>query len=185
MTRLSSVIRTLIFSVFLTFLSPMTFADEPNGWYAGAGFGISDGRADPIAFPGFGDDEESEGLSRSQGSEIAFRTFFGKGDMIDIGPVSLGAELGYANLGDLAPGVELDAIDLTAVGTVNLGDTFSLHGRIGAAHWDAIDDDTAMTYAVGGGANIGSLQLRLEGQRYDDIVDNDVDVVMVSAIHRF
>ena len=119
-------------------------------------------------------------------NELAFRIFAGKSDLLNWKKLSVGLELGYANLGDFQGNTEVDAVDLTAAFWIPLGSTWNVLVRGGAAYWDGNGDDIDGTMAVGVTKDLGSLRLRLEGQRYADAnAGEDVDVLWLGAAHRF
>jgi len=116
-------------------------------------------------------------------SELAFRLFGGKSDVVSLGPVDLGIEIGYANLGQYMY-EEVDAIDATVALRVNLPLGTAIIGRAGYAAWDASNDGTDDTWAVGIEKGWTHAFARIEFQRFD-IEDTDFDVYMLSGGYKF
>ncbi len=127
-----------------------------------------------------------------------------------------GLELGWTDLGEskasgTVGGVpataraEVKGVELTAVGTVPIGERFSLFGKVGAYRWDVdsratvgavttAPDDTGtnFTYGVGLGFHINrNLSIRAEWQRYNDVGDNattgrsDINLISAGAVFKF
>ena len=127
-----------------------------------------------------------------------------------------GLELGYTDLGESSAGgtvagvpanasAEAKGVELTVVGTVPLGERFSLFGKVGAFRWDvdsratvgaataaADDTGTNFTYGVGLSFHINrNVSIRAEWQRYNDVGDNastgrsDVNMISAGAVFKF
>jgi hypothetical protein len=181
-----------------------------SGWYMGIGAGIVDGDgnscdeyapvlygkshdwepepgpqgpAGPRGAPGPQGPQGEPGVNAcnsSDGDELGFRLFGGHRDLFSFSILSLGLELGYANLGEVIGDVEADALDASAVLYVHTP-WIDPYARVGVAYWDAIDDDTDGTYALGVEKNFGRAFSRLEWSRYNDVEAQDLDVYMLSG----
>jgi len=171
------------FALAMLGLSPLV-ASADGPWYAGAGVGESD-----FDIPGFND------------SATGYKVFGGY-QFND----NFAAEVGYLDSGDAketagAASLEVDATGVTAsiVGSLPLGDMFSVYGRLGAIFWDAeveFDDGAGtiteasdsgedLYYGVGGAMNLGaSAALRLEYE-VADISDLEVSMISLSVLYKF
>jgi OmpA-OmpF porin, OOP family len=131
----------------------------------------------------------------------------------------LAVEFGYADLGETTASVpgppfnvnlalEATVWDLVAVGSLPIGDRFSIFGKIGLYRADTeingtasglpsvseSDSNTDLTYGVGARFDFArNLGVRLEWQRYQDVggeffgvtAESDVDVMSVAVIWKF
>ena len=162
-----------------------------SGWYAGGSLGQSKGDCGS-GFAGSSCDD----------SDTAFKIFggyqFNK---------YLGAELGYAALGDVKATfptgdvtVEAKAWDVMAVGTFPVADRFNVFGKLGWFRADSdasglasgSDSSSGLTYAIGAGYDFTrNFGLRAEWQRYTDVGGNnvggetDADVMSIGVVYRF
>jgi|SRR6185503_3075838 OmpA-OmpF porin, OOP family len=102
---------------------------------------------------------------------------------------NIAAEIGYGMLFDKG-GVELNALELVAVGMFPLANQFSLLGKAGFARLDAkgpggSDNSTEFTFGIGGQYDLNrNLGLRLQWQRYTTDGD-DVDFLNLGVLWRF
>lgn len=121
-----------------------------------------------------------------------------------------GAELFYSDIGEAdAEGVigataatadvDIDGFGLALTGAVPLGEKFSLIGRVGIYSWDADgsgsagavtisadDDGTDMVYGIGGQYDFTDrLGLRIEWEHYDDVADDDLEMISASVVFSF
>ena len=128
-------------------------------------------------------------------------------------------EFGYADLGETTASVpvppfnvniafESTVWDLVAVGSLPIGDRFSIFGKVGLYMADTevngsaaglgslseSDDNTDLTYGIGARYDFTrNLGVRLEWQRYQDVggdfggatLESDVDVMSVAVIWKF
>jgi len=138
-------------------------------------------------------------------SDTAFRIFGG----YQINK-NFGVELGYATLGEAtasaagsSASIESTAWDLMAVGTLPLGNNFSLYGKIGMYKSNTdfstnipgfsgvSESNTDLTYAIGGQYDFNkNLGIRAEWQQYKGvgggtIGEADIDVMSIGVVYRF
>ena len=172
-----------------------SFTGPDSGWYVGGGIGQSQIDIDTSdAAPGTTVDDK----------DTSFRVFGGY-QMNK----HFGVELGYSQLGEVSgnePGFgafqfEAKAWDLVAVGTLPLGNSFSLIGKLGFYKGDLdftgggeslSESNTDLTYAIGAQYDFSkNLGLRAEWQQYksmgkqDTTGESDVDVFGISVVYRF
>ena len=150
--------------------------EEGNSWYMLLGAGIAD--ADIC----YGRHYYRNCINED---EIAFRFGGGVRDIFSLGPIDLGAEAAYANLGNALIAIEADTLELTATARANLPYDIDILVRAGGHYYDAIGDGTETTYAAGIEKDFGPAAVRVEYQRYNDIDGVDVDTYMVSGIWSF
>lgn len=142
-----------------------------EGFYAGAGLGQTTLKSD-----GFKDDD------------IGFKVFGG----YEFNE-NFAAELEYIDGGtakDDGVKAETTAFAASVLGSIPLGETFSLFARIGYASWEidtniGDDDGEDLLYGIGGALNFSDqFQVRLEWESID--VDGaDADTLGVSAVIKF
>ena len=152
---------------------------EASGYYTGIGIGTSSVDIDCGYRYGY-----SSYYRRScNDDEISFKLFGGKSDIATLGPVDLGVEIAYDNLGE-HENTEVDALSATAALRVNLPLSTALIARGGYAYWDAVDADTDTVWAAGIEKGWTHAFARIEFQRFD-IEDTDFDVYMLSGGYKF
>jgi OOP family OmpA-OmpF porin len=98
---------------------------------------------------------------------------------------NIAAELGYGLLFDKS-GVEVKALEATAVGVFPLANQFSLYGKLGIANVDANpgSDKTELTWGIGGQYDFTrNLGARLQWQRYE--TDDAIDFLSVGVVWKF
>ena len=180
-------------------MSPSVFADD-TGWYTGFNAGqsrakIDDTRiADGLLDDGFtttsiGNDDRHFGFKAFGGYEFN-RYFALEGGYFNLGKFGFTADTSPA--GSLRGDIKLQGANFDAVGSVPLGDKFSLFARAGVNYADAKDSFAgtglvavidpspgkwAANYKFGFGAEYDftrSIGMRLEAERYriDDAVGN-------------
>ncbi len=192
----------------ITLLLAMGLAASGNLWaqsrmelspYVGAGVGQSDFDIDGNDFgiaSGVDDD-----------TDTAWRVFAGL-RMHQY----FGVELGYIDFGEttgtLGARAEATGVDLVGVGFLPLWQSgahgFDLFGKVGGYWWDGDVSDTGLNASLDGGDDFdwtagvgvqytfsgfqtsGSLGVRAEWQRYNDVFgETDTDVVMGSVLWQF
>jgi OmpA-OmpF porin, OOP family len=98
---------------------------------------------------------------------------------------NIAAELGYGLLFDKS-GVEVKALEATAVGVFPLANQFSLYGKLGLANVDATpgSDKTELTWGIGAQYDFTrNLGARLQWQRYE--TDDAIDFLSVGVVWKF
>src|SRR6202790_5555995 len=195
-------------------LSPTAFADDA-GWYIGANAGEARTRIDDARITGglLGDgftvtsisnDEHHFGFKAFGGYEFN-RYFALESGYFDLGRFGFTADT--TPPGSLRGNIKIKGGNFDLVGSVPIGDKFSLFARAGLNYADAKDNFTgsgsvtavdpsphksAANYKYGFGAQYDftrSLGMRIEGERYriNDAVGNkgDVDLYSVGLVYRF
>jgi OmpA-OmpF porin, OOP family len=188
--------------------SPTAFADDA-GWYAGFNAGqsrakIDDARiANGLLLDGFtttsiGDDNHHFGFKAFGGYEFN-RYFALESGYFDLGRFGFTADTLPA--GSLRGDIKIKGVNFDAVGSVPIGEKFSLFARAGVNYADSKDSFSgtgavavinpsphkwAANYKFGFGAEYDFnrfVGMRLEGERYrvDDAVGNKGDVDLYSA----
>jgi len=190
------------------------FADD-TGWYTGFNAGQSRAKIDDTRIvDGLLDDGFTTTSIDDDYRHFGFKTFggyaFNRYFALETGYFNLGKFGFQADTlppGDLRGDIKLQGVNLDAVGSVPLGDSFSLFARGGVTYADAKDSFTgagavavidpsprrwAANYKFGFGAEYDftrSVGMRLEGERYrvDDGVGNkgDVDLYSVGLVFKF
>src|SRR6202021_2459370 len=189
-------------------MSPSVFADDA-GWYTGFNAGqsrakIDDARiADGLLGEGFTttsmrNDDRHLGFKAFGGDEVN-RYFSLEGGYFNLGKFGFTADTSPA--GSLRGDIKLQGANFDAVGSVPLGDKFSLFARAGLNYADAKDTFAgtgsvavidrspsrwAANYKFGFGAEYDFTRfigMRIEAERYrvDDAVGNKGDVDLYSA----
>ncbi len=173
-------------------------AAQDSGFYAGGHIGQATAKdsCDNVAGPGVSCDDEDTAWKILGGYQLNR---------------NLGIEVGYTDLGEVSasgPGgtasVEAKALELVGVGSLPLGERFSVYGKAGVYRGET--DATAstalltgsfsetnndLTFGVGARYDLTrNIALRAEWQRYadvggGDIGESDVDVLSVGALFRF
>jgi OOP family OmpA-OmpF porin len=166
------------------------YAEQAPGFYAGAGVGQASIEVDDVdfdandtAFKLFG------GYSFNQNFAVELTYFDGgaPGERFDFG-------------GGLTGSVETEitGLNLSAVGRIPVGESFSLFGKLGYASYDAEvtaeaggfsasedGSDEDLSYGIGAGFAFGpSFEMRAEYEAID-ISDGSFNVLSVSGLFRF
>lgn len=167
------------------FASASVLADVQPGFYAGAGVGKAsieiddaDFDADDTAFKVYG------GYNFNQNFAVEL-TYLDGGNPDDrFGPFSVE--------------VAIDAINISAVGRLPVGEVFSLFGKVGFASYDVevtarlgdasgSDDgsDEDLSYGIGGAFNLGpAFELRAEYEAID-VSDGSFTLLSVGGLYKF
>jgi OOP family OmpA-OmpF porin len=101
---------------------------------------------------------------------------------------NVAAEIAYARLLDKG-GVEVNALELVAVGIFPVANQVSILAKLGFANVDvktpaASDDKTELTYGVGVQYDFNrNLGARAQWQRYD--TDQEVDLFSIGIVYKF
>jgi OOP family OmpA-OmpF porin len=195
-------------------VSPMAFADD-SAWYAGFNAGqaqakIDDARiANGLLSDGFtttsiSDEDRHFGFKVFGGYEFN-RYFALEGGYFDLGRFGFTANTLPA--GTLRGDIKIKGLNADFVGTLPLGERFSLFARAGLTYAEAKDSfsgtgsvavinpephkrDASYKFGVGAGYDFNrSVGMRVEAERYriDDAVGNkgDVDLYSVGLVFRF
>ena len=211
---LTIVLATLGLAAFATMVSPRATADD-SLWYVGGNFGKSKASIDDVKITssllseGFtttslGNDNDATGFKLFAG--YRFNKFFAlEGGYFDLGKFGFTANTTPA--GTLHGDVKFRGLNLDLVGSVPIGDQFSLFvrgGVIDAEAKGAFSGTGAVTvinpspkkravgYKFGGGFGIDftpAFGMRIEAERYrmDDAVGNkgDIDLYSAGLLYRF
>ena len=126
-----------------------------------------------------------------------FNGYFGlEGGYIDFGEIGLNISSG---IGPIVASASADGFTLAGIGSLPIGERFSLHARFGAVIWDANstvrlgsnsvtaegDDGTDAFFGVGFGVRLGKQwDLMADYEQYD-LDDVEPDVLSVSLRYRF
>jgi OOP family OmpA-OmpF porin len=198
-------------------LSPMALADDGNdaGWYVGVNAGqsratLDDARitagllSDALTTTSISDDNSHFGFKVFSGYEFN-RYFALEGGYFNLGQFGFTADTIPA--GSLRGDIKLQGANIDLVGSVPLGDKFSLFARAGLNYADAKDSfsgtgsvavlnpspsKSAANYKFGAGAEYDftrAVGIRIEAERYriDDAVGNkgDIDLYSVGLVYKF
>jgi OOP family OmpA-OmpF porin len=198
-------------------LSPTAFADDANdaGWYLGFNAGqsratIDDARitagllGDGFTTTSISDDNTHFGFKVFGGYEFN-RYFALEGGYFNLGQFGFTADTIPA--GSLRGDIKLQGGNIDLVGSLPLGDKFSLFARAGLNYAEAKDSfsgtgsvividpspqKSAANYKFGAGAEYDvtrSVGIRIEAERYriDDAVGNkgDIDLFSVGLVYKF
>ena len=206
--------RTLGLAILAAIASPSAFADETGG-YIGGNFGrttatIDDPRiTSSLAARGFtvtsiADDDRDTGYKIFGGYRLN-RNFAIEGGYFNLG------KFGYVATtlppGTLTGRIKLQGVNLDLVGSVPIGEKFSVFGRVGVIYTQARDTfvgtgfvnvlvpnprKNGTNYKFGAGLQYDfteSLSMRAEAERYriDDAVGNkgDIDLLSLGLVYRF
>ncbi len=176
-------------------LAPAAYADNPEGFYAGAGVGRFNAQIDDVQAVGPVVDDWDEG-------DTAYKVF-GGWRFNEI----IAFEVAYINLGEpsgeVVPGFNLDAsVDGFApyvVATIPLG-LFEVYGRLGYYFYDAnlgtetvaggrveFDEESEdFVYGAGIGLDLlDHINVRLEYERFDLQGLDDTDAIWLTGAWRF
>jgi OmpA-OmpF porin, OOP family len=195
-------------------VSPPAFADDA-GWYTGFNAGQSRAKIDDTRIAdGLLDDGFSTTSIRNDDLHFGFKAYggyaFNRYFALESGYFNLG-RFGFTAdtlpAGSLRGDIKLQGANFDAVGSVPLGDKFSLFARAGVNYADAKDSFAgtgavavldpsphrwAANYKVGFGAEYDFTRhvgMRLEAERYriDDAVGNkgDIDLYTAGLVFRF
>jgi OOP family OmpA-OmpF porin len=196
-------------------LSPTAFADDDAGWYVGFNAGqsratIDDGRiaagllSDGFTTTSINDDNSHFGFKVFGGYEFN-RYFSLEGGYFNLGQFGFTADTIPA--GSLHGDLKLQGGNIDLVGSLPLGDKFSLFARAGLNYAEAKDSfigtgsvtvidpspqKSAANYKFGVGAEYDftrSVGIRIEAERYriDDAVGNkgDIDLYSLGLVYKF
>jgi len=189
-------------------LSPAAFADDA-GWYAGFNAGQSRAKIDDSRIAGglLGEGFTSSSIS-NEDRHFGYKVFGGyefnryfalEGGYVDLGQFGFTADTIPA--GRLRGQIKIKGVNFDAVGSVPIGDNFSLFARVGLNYADAKDtfsgtgsvavinpspSKSAPDYKFGFGAQYDftrTFGMRVEAERYriNDAVGNKGDVDLYSA----
>ena len=170
-----------------------TAAISAEGWYVGAGMGLSNLDTDTA-----GVDASGSGFSFSD-RDFGYKLFggyqFNK---------YLGLEGGYTNLGgveqviDLTTPVKLDEVDgynANVLGLLPIGQHLEVFGKLGMIAWEAdlkgfsptmADDGTDLVYGIGvQGSDSEHIRARLEFEVFDLDEFDEVWLVSASVLYQF
>ena len=115
------------------------------------------------------------------GDELGLKIGGTRNDIFTIGnSIGIGAEVALADLGELSPGQEVRTAEATANLAIEIPwISTGLHavGRAGMYYYDAIDDGTEVTYALGVEKRWNKAIGRIEWQRFDSLGSQDVDAI--------
>jgi OOP family OmpA-OmpF porin len=194
-------------------VSPLAMAED-SGWYLGANIGqsVSDLEHEKMADSALGDnltttsfrvDDHDMGYKLFGGYQLS-RYFALEGGYFNLGKFDFEATL---PAGTLAGDIELQGVNLDAVGLLPFTDKFSAFARVGVIRVEASDDfsgtgtaaaidhgntDQNTGYKFGAGLQYAlsdSVAVRAEAERYradDTRGDNgDVDLFTVGILYRF
>lgn len=188
----------------LCIVSAGAYADQATGWYIGAGAGQTDvkdaGCTDDysavFADISCSDDSKDTGWKIFAGSQLTPNA------AIEFGFVDLGAATIKGTdsvFGSTKATAEADGFFVAGVGSIPLGQSASLLGKVGLFNWSvdaaidtsigsASEDDSGTDLMFGFGAMFNmsrDIALRLEWERFSDVGDDDTtgksDVDMLSA----
>jgi len=208
---MNKVVAALTLSTLGLIAQPTTAAD--SNWYLGAGAGraesdISSG--DTVgALQGIG----ATGVSASvDDDDTAYKLTVGyeynsnfsiEAGYVDFGETEVNASGSLSGVPFTAD-AESDSYGLTlaAVGKWNIGNNFSLLGKVGAFYWDAdidatatalgisasvddSDDDVDFFYGVGAQYDFDQFALRAEYEVYNNVLEEDIDVYTLNLLYRF
>lgn len=196
--------------------SPALLAQDA-GWYAGGNVGrsaatIDDGRIrsglnnQGLVVSGFSADDRDTGYKLFGGYQV--NRYLGvEAGWFDLG--SAGFAASTTPMGSLSGNIRMRGLSLDAVGTLPIGERFSLLGRIGMAHTrtrgsfgatgavrmpypstSTSDSSTGLKLGVGAAwqlTNAWSVRAEVERLRIDDTVGNKghVDLMSVGLVYRF
>lgn len=164
--------KKLLIGFILLAFTPFAIADD-GGWYLGFGAGIANS-----------DNADFSEILSSDDNELGFRLFAGNDDIGHLLFVDIGAEVGYANLGDLPVG-ETDVVDASATLGIDLPFGLGLSAKAGYAYYESgPNDGTEFMYGGGLTGDIGDFSWRADYTVYD-LGSTDVDVAMLNLMHRF
>lgn len=175
-------------------LAPTAFAQERKGFSVGIDYGRTEAKkyCDNIA----NCDDTDKGPKVELGYD--FNQYF----TAELGYTSFGTVFDSSE-GSLSVTQKSNAITLSVLGTVPLGEWFGLYGRAGYAHYDtnnsgfvesvAIDDEDGYTPFWGAGVSVNlteEFSLRLEYQAYADLSDlpgrkDDVQGLYGGVVYHF
>ncbi|MEO5702489.1 MAG: OmpA family protein [Gammaproteobacteria bacterium] len=212
--KLARASRKLGLVTLIAIASPIVMADD-TGWYAGVNVGQSratiddDGITGGLLDKGFAtssitEDERSTGYKLFGGYQ--FNKYFAlEGGYFNLGDFGFTATTVPA--GTLQGNIEIQGLNLDAVGILPISEKFSAFGRVGLNYADSdvsfagtgsvivLDPNPSkrdMNYKFGVGLQYAiteSLTMRAEAERYriDDAVGNvgDIDLFSVGLLYRF
>ncbi len=192
---MKSKLAMLLATFAMASLAPAAYADNPEGFYAGAGVGRFNAQIDDVQAVGPAVDDWDE-------DDTAYKVF-GGWRFNEI----IAFEVAYINLGEpsgeVVPGFNLDAsVDGFApyvVATIPLG-IFEVYGRLGYYFYDAnlatetvaggrveFDEESEdFVYGAGVGLDLlDHINVRLEYERFDLQGLDDTDAIWLTGAWRF
>jgi OOP family OmpA-OmpF porin len=201
---------TLSLAALAIIASPIALADE-SGWYGGLNIGQSRAKIDDdritrgllVAPTSINDDNRDTGYKVFAGYQFN-KNFSLEGGYFDLGKFGFTA---FTPAGTLAGNIKLSGVNLDAIATAPINESFSVFGRLGINYADASDSfsgtgavivtnpspskhDTNYKFGLGiQYAFSPVLAMRAEAERYrvNDAVGNkgDVDLWSLGLIYRF
>ena len=172
--------QTINFIFMLFVFSGLHNAYSANSsWYAGVNVGTGD-----VDFSGY---DDSDTLSLYVGNKISNQ---------------MSVEFGYTDLGEFkvtgAPGfeVDVDGLEVTAVGKMSTGNTVEVFGKIGMYMWDVeglifglpagSDSGTSITFGLGVDVHFNpNFGGRIAFQHYGDVSDADITNISLGIFSSF
>lgn len=167
-------------------------ADVQPGFYMGAGAGAT--KLDDDSFGDIDLDDSDTGFKVFGGYSFN-QNFAVEASYFDFGEASGSFEdfVGTVNFD-----VGISGFNASVVGTLPVGDMFSLYGRLGYASYDvdahatiigvgsgdASESDSDMTYGVGGELSFGQFGMRLEYEAIN-LDQGDANMISLSGLFRF
>lgn len=167
---------------------------QDQGFYAGLSIGQSEAKntCDGVAGTGISCDGKDTAWKIFGGYQFS-RHFAAELGYTDLGEVNLSA-------GPFTETLELNAIELVAVGMLPVADRFSLFGKLGVYRGEVEDNtnfgfsaketNTGLTFGFGARYDFGKLGVFGQWQRYadvggGDIGEDDVDVLSIGLLFKF
>lgn len=181
MNRIKALLAVILPAFFFAFSTPTAAQDA--GWYIGAAYGTTSIDVDTSALGPITIDDGDSGFKIYGGFQ------FNK---------HLGAEVGYVDFGKFPVSAgstgELSATALTfaGVGTLPLGESFALFGKVGLWMWDSKSsipgttgtDGNDVFFGVGGRFNLNkNWGLTLEVEQYDS--DDSITMTSFGVRYKF
>lgn len=186
----------------LAFASTPARAQEA-GWLVGLGFGYqkSDDNCPAAATAVVPCDDKGTTWKIFGGYQ--FNKFFGlEGGYVDLGKAEASGSITDPVFGTFSGTAEFETwgVFFSAVGTLPIGQSFGIFGKVGAAYTDSeatltgtssllgsgtlseSDNGTDLTYGVGANFNIQNFSIRVEWERFQNAGgDFEADVDLISA----
>jgi hypothetical protein len=158
---------------------------EESGFYVGAGIGKSEVEVDDVDF---------------DGDDTSFKVFAGYAFSPNLALEGAYFDGGTADetFGPAVVEAEVSGFNASVVGSIPLGDVFTLFGRIGFAAYDVdvtgrignntvasiSDSDEDLSYGFGGAFTIGKFQLRAEYESID-ASGGSFNTMSLNGLYRF
>jgi len=196
------VIAVALFSAGLI-SAPALAQSQASGWYVGGSIGQMEAK-DACDGVGIGCDDKDTAWKIFAGYQIN-QNFAVEGGYTDLGKVSASGTVGGVSVNAKA---EATAWELVGVGSIPVGNSFSLYGKGGfyrgevdadasaaipgfSASAQESDTNTDLTFGIGAAFAVNrNVSLRAEWQRYKDVGgsdtgESDIDVMSVGLLFRF